>query len=112
MTTPKSIEHYLADRAEAKDIYNEHDRTHLAIKEKIERRAELIIGIKHAEDGLKKLKNPAFSDQLALSMPSFRFGVSVEFFESELRRQLNVASSELEEIDLLIDSIGDLLGAR
>lgn len=107
--TIKSIEHYLAERSEVKNIYNEHDSAHMAIKEKIERRAELIDGIQRASAGLKKLRNPAFNDQICLSMPSFRFGVSVELFKTELNRQLEAAKDELEKIDALIAAVGELL---
>lgn len=108
----QSIRHYLADRHMTKDMYNEHDKSHAAIKRKMERRAELVEGIQNAEQALKKLKNPAFSDQLAISIPSFRFGVSVGFVETELNRQLHEAKMELEEIDLVMKQIGDLLGVE
>lgn len=109
MSQVKSIKHYLADRRMSKEMYNKHDQTHLAVKDSMERRAELVEGIQLAEQGLKKINMPSFRDQLYLAIPSFRFGVSVDLVKSELERQLNEARSELEKIDHKLSLISEIL---
>lgn len=108
----KSIRHYLAERNMTKDMYNEQDKVHFAVKKAMERRAELVVGIQNAEQALKKMHNPAFSDQISISIPSFRFGISVDFAVAELQRQMIEAKGELELIDARLSQVAAIFGVE
>lgn len=108
----KSIRHYLADRHMTKDMYNQHDNVHFAVKESMERRTELVVGIQNAEQALRKMDNPAFSDQITISVPSFRFQISPEFAKQELQRQLTEAKGELALIDGRLDQVAAIFGVE
>lgn len=95
--------HFIADRDMTEQMYN--DQVSCKLSDAIKRRAELVTGLNNSKDALKRLKNPAFVDQIYLSMPSFRLPVSVTFMRDELERQIGEAEAELEELDGKIQTV-------